>query len=303
MPIQVSDIIEPTGSFPVIDATDLRGGFRSVASSVPGGGTPAVEAQLTALVGGVNNLSQGMLAFDTRTSTFYQLGADSQWSEVRLVGGTIASIDGLQTTLDGLRTDVDAKAPASHTHPVANLQAGSAELGDVVKFDGTNWVAGAITVSGDTYDSQAFNDAVERELLVNLPTSGGVLDIAQESTLLDLGNDIDGIDTRVTALENAPDGVDLGEFADGALLKVDASSGSGNETLAEAVAGTDYIAPSDITKLRAVFPEADLPASAGTTTGYWKWTYADGSGTWAIDTNQVTAPDEINGGNATSFGA
>ena len=221
---------------------------------------------------------------------------------VAAAGGDLPSHTHTIANVTGLADALDAKAPASHTHPVAILQAGSAELGDVVKFDGTNWVAGAITVSGDTYDSQAFNDAVERELLVNLPTSGGVLDIAQESTLLDLGNDIDGIDTRVTALENAPDGVDLGGFADGAILKVDASSGSG-ETLAEAVAGTDYIAPSDITKLRAVFPEADLPASAGTTTGYWKWTYADGSGTWAIDTNQVTAPDEINGGNATSFGA
>ena len=199
MPIQVSDIIEPTGAFPLIDATDLRGGFRAVASSVPGGGTPAVEAQLTSLVGGVNNLSQGMLAFDTRTSKFYQLGASDQWAEVRFVGGTIASIDNLQTTLDGLRTDVDAKAPASHTHPVANLQAGGATLGDVVKFDGTNWVAGAITVSGDTYDSQAFNDAVERELLVNLPTSGGNLDIAQESTLQAFSTQVSSLESSVNA--------------------------------------------------------------------------------------------------------
>lgn len=300
MPIQVSDIIEPTGAFPLIDASDLRGGFRAVASSVPGGGTPTVEAQLTALVGGVNNISQGMLAFDTRTSKFYQLGADSQWAEVRLVGGTVASIDGLQTTLDGLRTDVDAKAPSSHTHPLTGLQAGSAVLGDVVKFDGTNWVAGAITVSGDTYDSQAFNDAVERELLVNLPTDGGALDIAQQTTLVELGDDIDAIDTRVAAIEAAPDGVDLDSFSDGDVLMVEA--GSGGNTLAAAVAGTDYIAPGDITRLRAVFAEADLPASAGTTTGYLKWTYASGNGTWSVVETVATVPSEINGGNAASYG-
>ena len=153
-------------------------------------------------------------------------------------------------------------------------------------------------VAYPTAEGTGFSNAVEARLLVELPTAGGVLDIAQESTLLDLGNDIDGIDTRVTALENAPDGVDLAGFADGALLKVDASSGSGDETLAEAVAGTDYIAPSDITRLRAVFPEADLPASAGTTTGYWKWTYADGSGSWSVVETAVEAPSFINGGDA-----
>ena len=178
-------------------------------------------------------------------------------------------------------------ALGSHTHTAEAITSGT--LPSAVAFP--------------TADGTGFSNAVEARLLVELPVDGGVLDIAQQSTLLDLGNDIDGIDTRVTALENAPDGVDLSGFADGSLLKVDASSGSGSETLAEAVAGTDYIAPSDITKLRAVFPEASLPANAGTTTGYWKWTYADGSGTWAIDTNAVTAPDEINGGNATSFGA
>lgn len=178
-------------------------------------------------------------------------------------------------------------ALGSHTHTAEAITSGT--LPSAVAFP--------------TADGTGFSNAVEARLLVELPVDGGVLDIAQQSTLLDLGNDIDGIDTRVTALENAPDGVDLSGFADGSLLKVDASSGSGSETLAEAVAGTDYIAPSDITKLRAVFAEASLPANAGTTTGYWKWTYTDGSGSWAIDTNAVTAPDEINGGNATSFGA
>lgn len=296
MPIQVSDIIEPTGAFPLIDASDLRGGFRAVASSVPGGGTPSVEAQLTALVGGVNNISQGMLAFDTRTSTFYQLGADSQWAEVRLVGGTVASIDGLQTTLDGLRTDVDAKAPSSHTHALTGLQAGSAVLGDVVKFDGTNWVAGAITVSGDTYDSQAFNDAVERELLVNLPTDGGVLDIAQQTTLVELGDDVDAIDTRVTALENAPDGVDLAGFSDGDVLMVEA--GSGGNTLAAAVAGTDYVVPSAIQNLTTVFAEAALPANAGITTGYLKFNYNAGQESWTIESVTASPPAVIDGGDA-----
>lgn len=103
---------------------------------------------------------------------------------------------------------------------------------------------------------------------------------------------------KARLLVELPDGVDLSGFADGALLKVDASSGSGDETLAEAVAGTDYIAPSDITKLRAVFAEASLPANAGTTTGYLKWVYESGSGNWSVVATAVEAPAFINGGDA-----
>ena len=173
-------------------------------------------------------------------------------------------------------------ALGSHTHTAEAITSGT--LPSAVAFP--------------TADGTGFSNAVEARLLVELPVDGGVLDIAQQSTLLELGTDIDGIDTRVTALENAPDGVDLSGFADGSILKVDASSGSGDETLAEAVAGTDYIAPIDITKLRAVFPEASLPANAGTTTGYLKWVYEAGSGSWSVVATAVEAPAFINGGNA-----
>ena len=237
--------------------------------------------------------SIGEPLFTTDSGKLFVKKADGTYAEISGSGSTnidLSDIDAgsmvkVNPSQDGFVAAAGGDVP-SHTHTAEAITSGT--LPSAVAYP--------------TAEGTGFSNAVEARLLVELPTAGGALDIAQESTLLDLGNDIDGIDTRVTALENAPDGVDLSGFADGAILKVDASSGSG-ETLAEAVAGTDYIAPSDITKLRAVFPEADLPASAGTTTGYWKWTYADGSGTWAIDTNQVTAPDEINGGNATSFGA
>lgn len=173
-------------------------------------------------------------------------------------------------------------ALGSHTHTAEAITSGT--IPSAVAFP--------------TADGTGFSNAVEARLLVELPVDGGVLDIAQQSTLLELGTDIDSIASRVTDLENAPDGVDLSGFADGAILKVDASSGSGDETLAEAVAGTDYIAPSDITKLRAVFPEASLPANAGTTTGYLKWVYEAGSGSWSVVTTAVEAPAFIDGGDA-----
>jgi hypothetical protein len=161
-------------------------------------------------------------------------------------------------------------------------------------FDAATQIPSAVTFA--TADGTGFSNAVEARLLDELPTDGGVLDIAQQSTLVELGTDIDAIDTRVTALENAPDGVDLTGFSDGDVLMVDA--GSGGNTLAAAVAGTDYIAPSDIAKLRAVFTEASLPANAGTTTGYLKWAYESGSGTWSVEAAVADAPAFINGGNA-----
>ena len=233
--------------------------------------------------------SIGEPLFTTDSGKLFVKKADGTYAEISGSGSTnidLSDIDAgsmvkVNPSQDGFVAAAGGDVP-SHTHTAEAITSGT--LPSAVAYP--------------TAEGSGFSNAVEARLLVELPTAGGVLDIAQESTLLDLGNDIDGIDTRVTALENAPDGVDLSGFADGALLKVDASSGSGDETLAEAVAGTDYIAPSDITRLRAVFPEADLPASAGTTTGYWKWTYADGSGSWSVVETAVEAPSFINGGDA-----
>jgi hypothetical protein len=189
----------------------------------------------------------------------------------------ISAIANLQTTLDN-------KAFATHTHTADAITGGQ--------------IPSAVTFA--TADGTGFANAVEARLLDELPTDGGVLDIAQQSTLVELGDEIDTIAAAVAALEAAPDGVDLTGFSDGDVLMVEA--GSGGNTLAAAVAGTDYIAPGDITRLRAVFAEADLPATAGTTTGYLKWTYADGDGSWSVVETVATVPSEINGGNASSFG-
>lgn len=96
MPISVSSSIQPSGQFPVVDATHVKGGFRTLASIESP--TP-VEDQLPGLIS-TFNVSQGMLVFDTRTSKFFQLGASNAWSEVEVVGGSIASIDGLQAALN-----------------------------------------------------------------------------------------------------------------------------------------------------------------------------------------------------------
>jgi hypothetical protein len=201
-------------------------------------------------------------------------------------------------------------ALGSHTHTADAITGGQ--------------IPAAVTFA--TADGDGFSNAVNTRLLDELPTDGGSLDIAQQSTLqafinefpvdnqgnldiaqqatlIELGGDIDAIDTRVTALENAPDGVDLTGFSDGDVLMVEA--GSGGNTLAAAVAGTDYIAPSDIERLRAVFAEATMPANAGTSTGYLKWTYDAGTsiGTWSVVTTAVEAPPFINGGGADADGA
>jgi hypothetical protein len=194
-------------------------------------------------------------------------------------------------------------ALGSHTHTADAITSGQ--------------IPSAVTFA--TADNTGFSNAVETRLLDELPTDGGSLDIAQQSTLqafidefpvddqgnldiaqqatlIELGDDVDAIDTRVTALENAPDGVDLTNFSDGDVLMVEA--GSGGNTLAAAVAGTDYIAPGDIAKLRAVFAEATLPANAGTTTGYLKWTYDVTGSSWSVVATAVEAPPFINGGGA-----
>ena len=194
---------------------------------------------------------------------------------VAAAGGDLPSHTHTIANVTGLADALDAKAPASHTHPVANLQAGSAELGDVVKFDGTNWVAGAITVSGDTYDSQAFNDAVERELLVNLPTSDGVLDIAQESTLTGFIDDFP---------VDADGNLDIAQESTLQLFSTQVSD------LQSDVNALDY--------LSTYFTDAALPP-APTTTGFLK--YDSDTTAWSLVTSTATAPSVINGGNATSF--
>jgi hypothetical protein len=96
-------------------------------------------------------------------------------------------------------------------------------LDEISGGGGGVWGAITGTLSNQTDLSNALATKVD---LADLPqTPEGDLDLAQESTLLDLGNDIDGIDTRVTALENAPDGVDLSSLTSGDVVKVSTVGG------------------------------------------------------------------------------
>jgi hypothetical protein len=214
-------------------------------------------------------------------------------------GGAPITATYLTTTANGTLTNERVLTQGSGITLTENAVAGTMTL----SLGSHTHTADAITsgeipsaVTFATADGTGFSNAVETRLLDELPTDGGLLDIAKQSTLVELGTDIDSIDTRVIALENAPDGVDLTGFSDGDVLMVEA--GSGGNTLAAAVAGTDYIAPGDITKLRAVFTEASLPANAGSTTGYLKWTYESGSGAWSVEAAVADAPAYINGGDA-----
>lgn len=69
---------------------------------------------------------------------------------------------------------------------------------DIPNLAATKITSGQIpsAVTFDTADLTGFSNAVASRLLEELPTSGGVLDIAQESTLIGLSNDIDAIEAR-----------------------------------------------------------------------------------------------------------
>lgn len=163
-------------------------------------------------------------------------------SDVPQHNHAIANITALQDTLNN-------KSPLTHTHAATDITSG--QIPSAVTF---------VTTTGS-----GFSNAVEARLIAELPDTAGVLDIAQQSTLLELVDDVTAIDGRVTALEN-----DL---------------------------------PTSVSYLTTFFADAALPATPGTTTGYLKWTYSEGSGSWSVVATAAEAPAEINGGSASSFGA
>jgi hypothetical protein len=91
----------------------------------------------------------------------------------------IANITALQDTLNN-------KSPLTHTHAATDITSG--QIPSAVTF---------VTTEGS-----GFSNAVNARLIAELPDTAGVLDIAQQSTLVELGDDITAIDGRVTALEN-----------------------------------------------------------------------------------------------------
>lgn len=101
----------------------------------------------------------------------------------------------------------------------------------------------------------------------------GTLNLAQESTLLGLTNRV------IAAGDGLTGGGDL----------------TANRTLAVSFAGTGNA--TTVSRSNHTHAATELTTDA-VTTGYLKWTYASGNGTWSVDPISVTAPDFINGGGA-----
>ena len=138
-------------------------------------------------------------------------------------------------------------------------------------FDAATQIPSAVTFV--TTSGSGFSNAVNTRLLAELPVSGGALDVAQESTLQSL------VGRTITAGDGLTGGGDL----------------SANRTLSVLFAGTGNA--TTVARSNHTHADTELTTEA-TSTGYLKWTYANGSGTWSVDPITVTAPASINGGDA-----
>ncbi len=138
-------------------------------------------------------------------------------------------------------------------------------------FDAATQIPSAVTFV--TTSGSGFSNAVNTRLLEELPVSGGALDVAQESTLQSL------VGRTIAAGDGLTGGGDL----------------SANRTLSVSFAGTGNA--TTVARSNHTHAATEL-TTAATSTGYLKWTYANGSGTWSVDPITVTAPASINGGDA-----
>ncbi len=189
--------------------------------------------------------SIGEPLFTTDSGKLFVKKADGTYAEISGSGSTnidLSDIDAgsmvkVNPSQDGFVAAAGGDVP-SHTHTAEAITSGT--LPSAVAYP--------------TAEGTGFSNAVEARLLVELPTAGGVLDIAQESTLQLFSTQVSDLQSDVNAL--------------------------------------GY--------LSTYFTDAALPP-APTTTGFLK--YDSDTTAWSLVTSTATAPTEINGGNATSFGA
>ena len=149
------------------------------------------------------------------------------------------------------------------------------------------------TLSAQTDLQNALNAKADLADFPQDPPGSGNLDIAQESTLLSLGERIDDLEDAVEALEDAPDGVDLSGLTAGDVVKV--STVGGVNVLASATNEQNIIEALD----------SLMFSSTSSTEGYLKYVPSGISGvpgTVSFQPAVFAAPETINGGNATSFG-
>ena len=114
-------------------------------------------------------------------------------------------------------------------------------------------------VTFDTANLTGFSNAVEARLLVELPTDDGVLDIAQESTLIGLSDDIDAIEARsITAGTGLTGG---GTLAASRTLAVDFAA-SGTSSSSKAVRADDSRLSDNRTPTSHVHSAADITSGS-----------------------------------------
>jgi len=140
-------------------------------------------------------------------------------------------------------------------------------------FDAATQIPSAVTFI--TTEGSGFSNAVNARLIAELPDTAGVLDIAQESTLQSL------VGRTITAGDGLTGGGDL----------------SANRTLSVSFDGTGDA--NTVARSNHTHAATELTTSA-TTTGYLKWTYESGSGSWSVEAAVADAPAFINGGDATA---
>jgi len=268
-------IIETDGGTVVVphDATSVRAA-RNVIVSPAVLGTQDVQAALEALAEGGGGGGGGGSGDGAPIGAQYVvLAANPTLTNERvLTAGSGVTVTDAGTNGGTVTISAAVQSVAGKTG-VVSLTKGDVGLGDV---DNTTDLAKPISAAtqaaldgkaaaSHTHTASAitnFAEAVEAELLTLLPTDGGVLDIAQESTLVAALSAIDGIDGRVTAIENA--GFSAVEYL------------------------TDF------------FDEDDLPATPGESPGVLTWTPDEGSGPygWTVAPVIAAPPAFINGGDA-----
>jgi len=140
-------------------------------------------------------------------------------------------------------------------------------------FDAATQIPSAVTFV--TTEGSGFSNAVNARLIAELPDTAGVLDIAQESTLQSL------VGRTITAGDGLTGGGDL----------------SADRTLSVSFDGTGDA--NTVARSNHTHAATEL-TTAATSTGYLKWTYESGSGSWSVEAAVADAPAFINGGDATA---
>ena len=136
--------------------------------------------------------SIGEPLFTTDSGKLFVKKADGTYAEISGSGSTNIDLSGIDAgsmvkvnpSQDGFVAAAGGDVP-SHTHTAEAITSGT--LPSAVAYP--------------TAEGTGFSNAVEARLLVELPTAGGALDIAQESTLQSFSTQVSDLQSDVNALD------------------------------------------------------------------------------------------------------